>query len=170
MKVQWEVPPLPVQDIEDTMNTALNELRELELQSSSKPAPDVVLDTLEQIRNAPPPASLPPHSPLRSLLLHPSEAASPYRGPGSSSDSLATFRPAVAPRMGVQLRPPILRPKPLVLPRPGTSQPTAPTLQGSLDKTCTMWLLLQSLWNDPHYPCSWSHWSWAKLGISKLLR
>uniref|UniRef100_A0A3B3SK78 SLIT-ROBO Rho GTPase-activating protein 1 n=1 Tax=Paramormyrops kingsleyae TaxID=1676925 RepID=A0A3B3SK78_9TELE len=131
-------PDTIAQDIEDTMNTALNELRELELQSSSKPAPDVVLDTLEQIKNAPPPASLPPHSPLRSLLLRPSEAATLYRGPGSSSDSLATFRPAVAPRMGVQLRPPILRPKPLVLPRPGTSQPTAPTLQGPLDKTCTM--------------------------------
>ncbi|XP_048863558.1 SLIT-ROBO Rho GTPase-activating protein 1 isoform X2 [Brienomyrus brachyistius] len=131
-------PDTIAQDIEDTMNTALNELRELELQSSSKPAPDVVLDTLEQIKNTPPPASLPPHSPLRSLLLRPSEAATPYRGPGSSSDSLATYRPAVAPRMGVQLRPPILRPKPLVLPRPGTSQPTVPSLQGSLDKTCTM--------------------------------
>ncbi|XP_018548849.1 SLIT-ROBO Rho GTPase-activating protein 1-like [Lates calcarifer] len=36
------------QDIEETMNTALNELRELERQSSAKHAPDVVLDTLEQ--------------------------------------------------------------------------------------------------------------------------
>ena len=35
------------------MNTALNELRELERQSSAKHAPDVVLDTLEMQRQSP---------------------------------------------------------------------------------------------------------------------
>ncbi|KAJ8389986.1 hypothetical protein AAFF_G00111470 [Aldrovandia affinis] len=45
------------QDIEETMNSALNELRELERQSSANHAPDVVLDTLEQIKNTPTPVS-----------------------------------------------------------------------------------------------------------------
>lgn len=57
-----------LQDIEETMNTALNELRELERQSSAKHAPDVVLDTLEQRQSTggPTPAS---SSESRSFLL-----------------------------------------------------------------------------------------------------
>ncbi|XP_069485895.1 SLIT-ROBO Rho GTPase-activating protein 1 isoform X2 [Ambystoma mexicanum] len=128
------------QDIEDTMNTALNELRELERQSSAKHAPDVVLDTLEQMKNSPTPAtsteSLSPmhdHATLRS-----NEPPIRRSTSTSSSDTMSTFKPMVAPRMGVQLKPPALRPKPIVLPKtnPGIG-PSSPS-QGPTDKSCTM--------------------------------
>ncbi|XP_029107804.1 SLIT-ROBO Rho GTPase-activating protein 1 isoform X3 [Scleropages formosus] len=129
-------PEVIAQDIEETMNTALNELRELERQSSAKPAPDVVLDALEQVKGG-----AAAHSPLRGLLPRPNEAALPTRrppGPGSPVDGLAAFKPAVAPRMGMQARPPVLRPKPLVLPKAAPAQPPSSSPQGPLDKTCTM--------------------------------
>ncbi|XP_053478761.1 SLIT-ROBO Rho GTPase-activating protein 1 isoform X3 [Ictalurus furcatus] len=118
------------QDIEETMNTALNELRELERQSSAKHAPDVVLDTLEQMKNSPSTAG----SSAESLNRHPLR-----RSTSSSSDAMSTFKPAIAPRMGVQLKPPALRPKPMVvLPKAGTAQASASPAQDPLDKSCTM--------------------------------
>ncbi|MCI4379070.1 hypothetical protein PGIGA_G00223660 [Pangasianodon gigas] len=118
------------QDIEETMNTALNELRELERQSSAKHAPDVVLDTLEQMKNSPTTAG----SSAESVNRHPLR-----RSTSSSSDAMSTFKPAVAPRMGVQLKPPALRPKPMVaLPKGGTAQASASPPQDPLDKSCTM--------------------------------
>ncbi|KAM9481373.1 SLIT-ROBO Rho GTPase-activating protein 1 isoform 4-T4 [Clarias gariepinus] len=118
------------QDIEETMNTALNELRELERQSSAKHAPDVVLDTLEQMKNSPTTTS----SSAESLNRHPLR-----RSTSSTSDAMSTFKPAVAPRMGVQLKPPALRPKPTVaLPKGGAAQGSAPPPQDALDKSCTM--------------------------------
>ncbi|KAF4091720.1 hypothetical protein AMELA_G00040080 [Ameiurus melas] len=118
------------QDIEETMNTALNELRELERQSSAKHAPDVVLDTLEQMKNSPSTAG----SSAESLNRHPLR-----RSTSSSSDAMTTFKPAIAPRMGVQLKPPALRPKPMVvLPKAGTAQASASPAQDPLDKSCTM--------------------------------
>ncbi|XP_037111349.1 SLIT-ROBO Rho GTPase-activating protein 1 isoform X3 [Syngnathus acus] len=141
-------PETIAQDIEETMNTALNELRELERQSSAKHAPDVVLDTLEQ-RQAPgggvgpTPASssesLGP--PIHGVMLRSTANTEPpfRRSAGSTNDSVSTFKPAVAPRMGVQLKPPALRPKPMVLPKSGqVSQPPVMSSQDSLDKSCTM--------------------------------
>uniref|UniRef100_A0A672M232 SLIT-ROBO Rho GTPase activating protein 1 n=1 Tax=Sinocyclocheilus grahami TaxID=75366 RepID=A0A672M232_SINGR len=129
------------QDIEETMNTALNELKELERQSSAKHAPDVVLDTLEQMKNAPTPASSTESlSQLHGLLLRPAVTEPPMRrSTSSSSDTMSTFKPAVAPRIGVQLKPPALRPKPMVaIPKAGAAQhPVAPP-QDPLDKSCTM--------------------------------
>uniref|UniRef100_A0A8C6ZI91 SLIT-ROBO Rho GTPase-activating protein 1 n=1 Tax=Nothoprocta perdicaria TaxID=30464 RepID=A0A8C6ZI91_NOTPE len=126
------------QDIEETMNTALNELRELERQSSAKHAPDVVLDTLEQMK-APAPAAAGPEalSPLHSVVLRSSEPPI-RRSTSSSSDTMSTFKPMVAPRMGVQLKPPALRPKPIVLPKTNPSIGPAPPSQGPADKSCTM--------------------------------
>uniref|UniRef100_W5K0C9 SLIT-ROBO Rho GTPase-activating protein 1 n=1 Tax=Astyanax mexicanus TaxID=7994 RepID=W5K0C9_ASTMX len=126
------------QDIEETMNTALNELRELERQSTAKHAPDVVLDTLEQMKNAPTPASSSESlSQLPALLLRPAATDLPMRR--STSDTMSTFKPASAPRMGVQLKPPALRPKPMVvLPKAGPAQPPAPPPHDPLDKSCTM--------------------------------
>uniref|UniRef100_A0AAR2J1X7 SLIT-ROBO Rho GTPase-activating protein 1 n=1 Tax=Pygocentrus nattereri TaxID=42514 RepID=A0AAR2J1X7_PYGNA len=129
------------QDIEETMNTALNELRELERQSSAKHAPDVVLDTLEQMKNAPTPASSSESlSQLPTLMLRPAAADPPMRrSTSSSSDTMSTFKPAATPRMGVQLKPPALRPKPMVvLPKAGPTQPPAPPPHDPLDKSCTM--------------------------------
>lgn len=129
------------------MNTALNELRELERQSSAKHAPDVVLDTLEQRQGSggsggggPTPASSSESlSQVHGTTL-PSAASTEMpirRSTSSSSDTMSTFKPIMAPRMGVQLKPPALRPKPMVLPRSGqASQP--PALQDPLEKSCTM--------------------------------
>ncbi|KAL0167776.1 hypothetical protein M9458_035998, partial [Cirrhinus mrigala] len=128
-------------DIEETMNTALNELKELERQSSAKHAPDVVLDTLEQMKNAPTPASSTESlSQLHGLLLRPAATEPPMRrSTSSSSDTMSTFKPAVAPRMGVQLKPPALRPKPMVaIPKTGAAQLPAAPPQDPLDKSCTM--------------------------------
>uniref|UniRef100_A0A8C7LV53 SLIT-ROBO Rho GTPase-activating protein 1 n=1 Tax=Oncorhynchus mykiss TaxID=8022 RepID=A0A8C7LV53_ONCMY len=139
-------PETIAQDIEETMNTALNELRELERQSSAKHAPDVVLDTLEQRQSTggPTPASSSESlSPLHNILLRAQTGgaggAPMRRSTSSSSDTMSTFKPVVVPRMGVQLKPPALRPKPLVLPKTGpTHLPAAPPPQDPLDKSCTM--------------------------------
>ncbi|XP_019496063.1 PREDICTED: SLIT-ROBO Rho GTPase-activating protein 1 [Hipposideros armiger] len=125
-------------DIEETMNTALNELRELERQSTAKHAPDVVLDTLEQVKNSPTPAtSTESLSPLHNVALRSSEPQI-RRSTSSSSDTMSTFKPMVAPRMGVQLKPPALRPKPAVLPKTNPTIGPAPPSQGPTDKSCTM--------------------------------
>uniref|UniRef100_A0AAQ4PIX5 SLIT-ROBO Rho GTPase-activating protein 1 n=1 Tax=Gasterosteus aculeatus aculeatus TaxID=481459 RepID=A0AAQ4PIX5_GASAC len=141
-------PETIAQDIEETMNTALNELRELERQSSAKHAPDVVLDTLEQRQTSggsgggPTPASSSESlSPIHGVTLRPTAATEPpiRRSISSSNDTMSTFKPLVAPRMGVQLKPPALRPKPMLLPRSSqASQPAASAAQDPLDKSCTM--------------------------------
>ncbi|KAF6340541.1 SLIT-ROBO Rho GTPase activating protein 1 [Rhinolophus ferrumequinum] len=131
-------PETIAQDIEETMNTALNELRELERQSTAKHAPDVVLDTLEQVKNSPTPAtSTESLSPLHNVALRSSEPQI-RRSTSSSSDTMSTFKPMVAPRMGVQLKPPALRPKPAVLPKTNPTIGPAPPSQGPTDKSCTM--------------------------------
>uniref|UniRef100_A0A673BDF4 SLIT-ROBO Rho GTPase-activating protein 1 n=1 Tax=Sphaeramia orbicularis TaxID=375764 RepID=A0A673BDF4_9TELE len=141
-------PETIAQDIEETMNTALNELRELERQSSAKHAPDVVLDTLEQRQTSgssgggPTPASSSESlSPIHGVMLRSTANTEPpiRRSTSSSSDTMSTFKPVVAPRMGVQLKPPALRPKPMVLPKSGqVPQPPATSPQDPLDKSCTM--------------------------------
>ncbi|XP_038621930.1 SLIT-ROBO Rho GTPase-activating protein 1 isoform X2 [Tachyglossus aculeatus] len=139
-------PETIAQDIEETMNTALNELRELERQSSAKHAPDVVLDTLEQVKNSPGPAVPPPEA---LIPLHGGGGGSGGGGPrvgdpqirrsaSSSGDAMSTFKPTVAPRMGVHLKPPALRPKPIVLPKTNPTLGPAPPPQGPTDKSCTM--------------------------------
>lgn len=120
------------------MNTALNELRELERQSTAKHAPDVVLDTLEQVKNSPTPAtSTESLSPLHNVALRSSEPQI-RRSTSSSSDTMSTFKPLVAPRMGVQLKPPALRPKPAVLPKTNPTVGPAAPAQAPTDKSCTM--------------------------------
>ncbi|XP_029471238.1 SLIT-ROBO Rho GTPase-activating protein 1 isoform X4 [Rhinatrema bivittatum] len=131
-------PETIAQDIEETMNTALNELRELERQSSAKHAPDVVLDTLEQIKNSPAPAaSTESLSSLHNVMLRSAEPQI-RRSTSTSSDTMSTFKPMVAPRMGVQLKPPALRPKPIILPKTNPSTGSPPPSQGPTDKSCTM--------------------------------
>ncbi|XP_069046484.1 SLIT-ROBO Rho GTPase-activating protein 2 isoform X2 [Lepisosteus oculatus] len=149
-------PEVIAQDIEATMNTALNELRELERQSSVKHAPDVVLDTLEQLKSSPAPALGPtsePSSPLHSRLLKDSDSSSHplQRSSSSASDVPGGFRPAKAPAKGPALtregRPPATRPKPVVFPKAGTASPavgsptstrppTPPPPLAPTDKSC----------------------------------
>lgn len=137
-----------LQDIEETMNTALNELRELERQSSAKHAPDVVLDTLEQRPTSGSSgggailaSSNESLSPIHGVMLRSAANTEPpiRRSTSSSGEAMSTFKPMVAPRMGVQLKPPALRPKPMVMPKSNqVSQPPTGSAQDPLDKSCTM--------------------------------
>ena len=136
------------------MNTALNELRELERQSSAKHAPDVVLDTLEMQRQSPgggggstPGSSSESLSPIHNVMLRSAANADANMRRSASStsagDAVSSFKPVVAPRMGVQLKPPALRPKPMVLPKArdqaaGPHPQDPPSPQDPLDKSCTM--------------------------------
>lgn len=95
------------QDIEKTMTTALHELRELERQNTVKQAPDVVLDTLEPMKN---PVSSEPGSPLHTIMIRDPDAAM-RRSNSSTSEMMTTFKPALSARMAsAQLRPPPMRP------------------------------------------------------------
>ncbi|XP_072134790.1 SLIT-ROBO Rho GTPase-activating protein 2 isoform X1 [Mobula birostris] len=128
------------QDIEATMNSALNELRELERQSTVKHAPDVVLDTLEPMKT--PPSMGPtsePSSPLHSRILKDCES-SLQRSASSSGDMPCTFRPVKSVKIAAQVKPPALRPKPVVFPKTNPSTPSlgSPTTQQATDKSCTV--------------------------------
>ncbi|XP_031424281.1 SLIT-ROBO Rho GTPase-activating protein 3 isoform X1 [Clupea harengus] len=97
------------QDIEKTMSTALHELRELERQNTAKQAPDVVLDTLETMKN---PTSSEPGSPLHTIVIRDPDAAMRRSCSGSTSEMMSTFKPALSARLaGSQLRPPPMRPQ-----------------------------------------------------------
>uniref|UniRef100_A0A668AJU1 SLIT-ROBO Rho GTPase-activating protein 1 n=1 Tax=Myripristis murdjan TaxID=586833 RepID=A0A668AJU1_9TELE len=126
-------PEVIAQDIEAAMSSALSELRELERQSTSKHthAPDVVLDTLEQLKGVCGGGSggggggaSEPSSPLHSRLLRDNEGGSAHTHPlqrsaSSASDVPSSFRPAKSqPRKS---RPPATRPKPVVFPKSGGS-------------------------------------------------
>uniref|UniRef100_A0A8C9NM20 SLIT-ROBO Rho GTPase activating protein 3 n=1 Tax=Serinus canaria TaxID=9135 RepID=A0A8C9NM20_SERCA len=111
------------EDIEKTMSTALNELRELERQNTAKQAPDVVLDTLEPMKNPPMgAANSEPASPLHTILIRDPEAAM-RRSSSSTTEMMTTFKPALSARLaGAQLRPPPMRPvRPVVQHRSSSS-------------------------------------------------
>uniref|UniRef100_A0A8C9WM20 SLIT-ROBO Rho GTPase activating protein 3 n=1 Tax=Scleropages formosus TaxID=113540 RepID=A0A8C9WM20_SCLFO len=95
------------EDIEKTMSTALHELRELERQNTAKQAPDVVLDTLEPLKN---PVGSEPGSPLHTMVIRDPDAAM-RRSSSSTTEMMSTFKPALSARLvGAQLRPPPARP------------------------------------------------------------
>ncbi|XP_054537388.1 SLIT-ROBO Rho GTPase-activating protein 3 isoform X7 [Pan troglodytes] len=110
------------EDIEKTMSTALHELRELERQNTVKQAPDVVLDTLEPLKNPPGPVSSEPASPLHTIVIRDPDAAM-RRSSSSSTEMMTTFKPALSARLaGAQLRPPPMRPvRPVVQHRSSSS-------------------------------------------------
>ncbi|XP_061252317.1 SLIT-ROBO Rho GTPase-activating protein 3 isoform X2 [Bos javanicus] len=110
------------EDIEKTMSTALHELRELERQNTVKQAPDVVLDTLEPLKNPPGPISSEPASPLHTIVIRDPDAAM-RRCSSSSTEMMTTFKPALSARLaGAQLRPPPMRPvRPVVQHRSSSS-------------------------------------------------
>uniref|UniRef100_A0A3Q1AZT1 SLIT-ROBO Rho GTPase-activating protein 1 n=1 Tax=Amphiprion ocellaris TaxID=80972 RepID=A0A3Q1AZT1_AMPOC len=117
--------PLDPEDIEATMSSTLSELSKLERQGTPKHThtPDVVLDTLEQLKGVGGGGGASePSSPLHSRLLRDSEGGSSHAHPlqrsaSSASDVPSSFRPAKSqPR---KLRPPATRPKPVVFPKSG---------------------------------------------------
>ncbi|XP_051837426.1 SLIT-ROBO Rho GTPase-activating protein 3 isoform X2 [Antechinus flavipes] len=111
------------EDIEKTMSTALHELRELERQNTVKQAPDVVLDTLEPLKNPPlGPISSEPASPLHTIVIRDPDAAM-RRSSSSTTEMMTTFKPALSARLaGAQLRPPPMRPiRPVVQHRSSSS-------------------------------------------------
>uniref|UniRef100_A0A4W6BUN9 SLIT-ROBO Rho GTPase-activating protein 1 n=1 Tax=Lates calcarifer TaxID=8187 RepID=A0A4W6BUN9_LATCA len=118
-------PDTLAQDIEETVTVALGELRQLERQGC-RPAPDVVLDTLEQVKNG-------PVTTCSSESPSPHSTPRPPRPANPSPDALGSFKPVAAARIGAPLRPPALRPKPMVPPKSST-----PPLPPPLDKSCTM--------------------------------
>ncbi|XP_078517802.1 SLIT-ROBO Rho GTPase-activating protein 3 isoform X1 [Lissotriton helveticus] len=111
------------EDIEKTMSTALNELRELERQNTVKQAPDVVLDTLEPMKG-PPIGSVnsEPASPLHTIMIRDPDAAI-RRSSSSNTEMMTTFKPPLSARLaGAQLRPPPMRPvRPIVQHRSSSS-------------------------------------------------
>lgn len=138
------------QDIEKTMSTALNELRELERQNTAKQAPDVVLDTLELLKNPPlGAANSEPASPLHTILIRDPDAAM-RRSSSSTAEMMTTFKPALSARLaGAQLRPPPMRPaRPAVQHRSSSSSssgvgspaitPTEKLFPSGADKSGTM--------------------------------
>uniref|UniRef100_A0A8C7ZEP9 SLIT-ROBO Rho GTPase activating protein 1b n=1 Tax=Oryzias sinensis TaxID=183150 RepID=A0A8C7ZEP9_9TELE len=130
-------PDALAQDIEETVTVALGELRQLERQGC-RPAPDVVLDTLEQVKNGPVTTcsseSPSPHStPSTPGTPLPGPPPGPPRPANPSPDALGSFKPVAASRIGTPLRPPALRPKPIVPPKSST-----PPLPPPVDKSCTM--------------------------------
>ncbi|XP_045392531.1 SLIT-ROBO Rho GTPase-activating protein 2 isoform X4 [Lemur catta] len=133
-------PEVIAQDIETTMNSALNELRELERQSSVKHTPDVVLDTLEPLKTSPVVApTSEPSSPLHTQLLKDPEPTF-QRSASTAGDIACTFRPVKSVKMAAPVKPPATRPKPTVFPKtnatsPGVNSSASPQ---STDKSCTV--------------------------------
>uniref|UniRef100_A0A8C5KNV2 SLIT-ROBO Rho GTPase-activating protein 2 n=1 Tax=Jaculus jaculus TaxID=51337 RepID=A0A8C5KNV2_JACJA len=133
-------PEVIAQDIEATMNSALNELRELERQSNVKHTPDVVLDTLEPLKTSPVVApTSEPSSPLHTQLLKDPEPAF-QRSASTAGDIACAFRPVKSVKMAAPVKPPATRPKPTVFPKtnatsPGVNSSTSPQ---STDKSCTV--------------------------------
>ncbi|XP_066117618.1 SLIT-ROBO Rho GTPase-activating protein 2 isoform X2 [Saccopteryx bilineata] len=133
-------PEVIAQDIEATMNSALNELRELERQSSVKHTPDVVLDTLEPLKTSPVVApTSEPSSPLHTQLLKDPEPAF-QRSASTAGDIACAFRPVKSVKMAAPVKPPATRPKPTVFPKtnatsPGVNSSASPQ---SADKSCTV--------------------------------
>ncbi|XP_026077140.1 SLIT-ROBO Rho GTPase-activating protein 2 isoform X1 [Carassius auratus] len=151
------------QDIEATMNTALSELRELERQSNVKHTPDVVLDTLEQLKSG---GASEPSSPLHSRLLREADSSQHplQRSASSASDMPSTFRPGKSsgPKSPLSTtglsasgstfrdnKPPATKPKPVVFPKSSsaggspamgspttTIPPTPPPPPPPTDKSC----------------------------------
>uniref|UniRef100_A0A8C7WRI3 SLIT-ROBO Rho GTPase activating protein 2 n=1 Tax=Oryzias sinensis TaxID=183150 RepID=A0A8C7WRI3_9TELE len=123
---------------QDMQDAALTELSKLERQSAAKHthAPDVVLDTLEQLKGmgcGGGGGASEPSSPLHSRLLQDSEGCSSHvhplqRSASSASDVPSSFRPNKSqPRSPLPSpRPPATRPKPVVFPKsPGGSSSPA---------------------------------------------
>ncbi|XP_077430394.1 SLIT-ROBO Rho GTPase-activating protein 3-like isoform X2 [Vanacampus margaritifer] len=113
------------EDIEKTMNTALHELCELERQNVAKHAPDVVLDTLEPLKHGGGGGGQDvPGSPLHTMLIRDPEAAQRRSSSSSTSETMTTFKPALAVRRpNAPVRPPPVRP---VRPAPVLTQGQGP--------------------------------------------
>uniref|UniRef100_A0A673T895 SLIT-ROBO Rho GTPase activating protein 2 n=1 Tax=Suricata suricatta TaxID=37032 RepID=A0A673T895_SURSU len=133
-------PEVIAQDIEATMNSALNELRELERQSSVKHTPDVVLDTLEPLKTSPVVApTSEPSSPLHTQLLKDPEPAF-QRSASTAGDIACAFRPVKSVKMAAPVKPPATRPKPTVFPKTNATSPgvNSSSSAQSTDKSCTV--------------------------------
>uniref|UniRef100_A0A8C0FGZ9 SLIT-ROBO Rho GTPase-activating protein 3 n=1 Tax=Bubo bubo TaxID=30461 RepID=A0A8C0FGZ9_BUBBB len=111
------------EDIEKTMSTALNELRELERQNTAKQAPDVVLDTLEPMKNPPMGATnSEPASPLHTILIRDPDAAM-RRSSSSTTEMMTTFKPALKSQDALACA---VMPRPAAPGRSGDREPGVP--------------------------------------------
>ncbi|XP_062843181.1 SLIT-ROBO Rho GTPase-activating protein 2 isoform X2 [Trichomycterus rosablanca] len=144
------------QDISVTMSTAISELHDLDKKASVKPAPDVVLDTLEQLKSG---GASEPSSPLHARPLQHPMQCSLQRSASSASDMPSACRPHKSPAPKSPLssgsagsalspaistfrdnRPPATRPKPVVFPKSSGSSsnipPSPPPPPPTTDKSC----------------------------------
>ncbi|TTA83860.1 SLIT-ROBO Rho GTPase-activating protein 2 [Bagarius yarrelli] len=144
---------------QETMSTALSELHDLDKKSGVKPAPDVVLDTLEQLKSG---GASEPSSPLHSRPLQHPLQCSLQRSASSASDMPSASRAVKGPAPKSPLssgttatslspsistfrdnRPPATRPKPTVFPKSGSSSsttsipPSPPPPPPPTDKFCS---------------------------------
>uniref|UniRef100_A0A8C5E4W9 SLIT-ROBO Rho GTPase-activating protein 2 n=1 Tax=Gouania willdenowi TaxID=441366 RepID=A0A8C5E4W9_GOUWI len=118
--------PLEPEVIAQDMERTMSEFSKLELQGTSKHtyAPDVVLDTLEQLKGVcgGGGGASEPSSPLHSRLLRDSDGVSSHAHPlqrsaSSASDVPSSFRPTKSQARSPL--PPATRPKPVVFPKGG---------------------------------------------------
>ncbi|KAI5614419.1 SLIT-ROBO Rho GTPase-activating protein 2 isoform X1, partial [Silurus asotus] len=135
-------PEVFTQEIQATISTALSELQDLDKKSGGlKPAPDVVLDTLEQLKSG---GASEPSSPLHSRPLQHALQCPLQRSASSASDVPSASRPLKGPAPKSPLssgttatafssststfrdnRPPATRPKPAVFPKSSSSSSTS---------------------------------------------
>uniref|UniRef100_A0AAQ4RYI8 SLIT-ROBO Rho GTPase activating protein 2 n=1 Tax=Gasterosteus aculeatus aculeatus TaxID=481459 RepID=A0AAQ4RYI8_GASAC len=107
-------------DIEAAMTSALTELSKLERQNTSKHThtPDVVLDTLEQLKGRSASSASDVPSSFRPVKSRPRSPLPSATSPSLSSSSLSSSVPSFR-----EPRPPATRPKPVVFPKSGGGSP-----------------------------------------------
>ncbi|CAM9903777.1 unnamed protein product [Lampetra fluviatilis] len=136
--------PFPVpQEMDDSVNSALSDLRELQRQSSARHTPDVVLDTLDTLKPPSGPAAPIPGSPSHRLGV-PAAPPGPSvrRSASSASEIMTTFRPLLEAKLSSQLKSQQQQQQQQLGARPrqggGAAGQPRPAAPGTPDKSCTM--------------------------------
>uniref|UniRef100_S4R884 SLIT-ROBO Rho GTPase activating protein 3 n=1 Tax=Petromyzon marinus TaxID=7757 RepID=S4R884_PETMA len=136
--------PFPApQEMDDSVNSALSDLRELQRQSSARHTPDVVLDTLDTLKPPPGPAAPIPGSPSHRLGV-PAAPPGPSvrRSASSASEIMTTFRPLLEAKLSSQLKSQQQQQQQQLGARPrqggGAAGQPRPAAPGTPDKSCTM--------------------------------
>ncbi|XP_042202003.1 SLIT-ROBO Rho GTPase-activating protein 3-like [Callorhinchus milii] len=131
------------EEMDDSVNSALSDLRELQRQSSARHTPDVVLDTLDTLKPPPGPAAPIPGSPSHRLGV-PAAPPGPSvrRSASSASEIMTTFRPLLEAKLSSQLKSQQQQQQQQLGARPrqggGAAGQPRPAAPGTPDKSCTM--------------------------------
>lgn len=131
------------EEMDDSVNSALSDLRELQRQSSARHTPDVVLDTLDTLKPPSGPAAPIPGSPSHRLGV-PAAPPGPSvrRSASSASEIMTTFRPLLEAKLSSQLKSQQQQQQQQLGARPrqggGAAGQPRPAAPGTPDKSCTM--------------------------------